>query len=77
MSSKTNSETALVRLNINLTKESAAALRKLAEEQHISVTEAVRRAIAVLNFVQEERNEGRKIQTMDPDGKDRRELVLM
>jgi len=77
MSSKTNSETALVRLNINLTKESAAALRKLADEQHISVTEAVRRAIAVLNFVQEERKEGRKIQTMDPDGKDRRELVLM
>jgi hypothetical protein len=77
MSSKTNSETALVRLNINLTKESAAALRKLAEEQHISVTEAVRRAIAVLNFVQEERKEGRKIQTMEPDGKDRRELVLM
>lgn len=77
MSSKTNSETALVRLNINLTKESAAALRKLAEEQHISVTEAVRRAIAVLSFVQEERKEGRKIQTMEPDGKDRRELVLM
>ncbi|ADX75271.1 Ribbon-helix-helix protein, copG family (plasmid) [Pseudarthrobacter phenanthrenivorans Sphe3] len=77
MSSKTNSETALVRLNINLTKESAAALKKLAEEQGISVTEAVRRAIAVLNFVQEERKEGRKIQTMEPDGKDRRELVLM
>lgn len=77
MSAKVNSDTALVRLNVNLNKETAAALKELAAKQNVSLTEAVRRAIAVLKFVEEEQGEGRKIQTMDPDGKNKRELVLM
>ncbi|WP_139007402.1 ribbon-helix-helix protein, CopG family [Arthrobacter crystallopoietes] len=76
MSAKVSSD-ALVRLNVNLNKETAAALKELAESQGISLTEAVRRSIALLKFVDEERAKGRKIQTMDPEGKNKRELVLM
>lgn len=76
MSAKISSD-ALVRLNVNLNKETAAALKELAEKQNISLTEAVRRAIALLKFVDEEQASGRKIQTMDPEGKNKRELVLM
>lgn len=70
-------DTALVRLNVNLNKETAAALKEIAEKQGISLTEAVRRAIALLKFIDEEQAEGRKIQTMEGDGKNKRELVLM
>lgn len=77
MSTKIAPDTALVRLNVNLNKETAAALKELAEKQGISLTEAVRRAIALLKFIDDEQAEGRKIQTMDSDGKNKRELVLM
>lgn len=77
MSTKATTDTALVRLNVNLNKETAAALKEIAERENISLTEAVRRAIAILKFVEEERDHGRKIQTMDRDGKDKRELILM
>lgn len=73
----TNPDTALVRLNVNLNKETAAALKDIADKQGISLTEAVRRAIALLKFIDDERTGGRKIQTMDSDGKNKRELVLM
>ncbi len=73
----TSADTALVRLNVNLNKETAAALKEIAAKENISLTEAVRRAIAILKFVEEEQDRGRKIQTMDQDGKDKRELILM
>jgi len=73
----TAADTALVRLNVNLNKETAAALKEIAAKENISLTEAVRRAIAILKFVEEEQSRGRKIQTMDRDGKDKRELILM
>ncbi|WP_026541650.1 ribbon-helix-helix protein, CopG family [Paenarthrobacter nicotinovorans] len=73
----TTADTALIRLNVNLNKETAAALKEIAAKENISLTEAVRRAIAILKFVEEEQDRGRKIQTMDQDGKDKRELILM
>jgi hypothetical protein len=77
MSTKISPDTSLVRLNVNLNKETAAALKELADKQGISLTEAVRRSIALLKFIEDEQAEGRKIQTMDSDGKNKRELVLM
>lgn len=77
MSSKTATDTALVRLNVNLNKETAAALKELAAKQQISLTEAVRRAVAVLKFIDEEKSQGRKIQTMDSQERNKREVVLM
>jgi hypothetical protein len=73
----TTAEPALVRLNVNLNKETAAALKDITDKQGISFTEAVRRAIALLKFIDDERTAGRKIQIMDSNGKNKRELVLM
>lgn len=67
----------LVRLNVNLNKETAAALKEIAERQDISMTEAIRRAVAVLKFVSDEQAKDRKIQTMNQDGSDKRQLVMM
>ncbi|MFP5315617.1 MAG: ribbon-helix-helix protein, CopG family [Actinomycetes bacterium] len=76
MSQKTT-DTGLVRLNVNLNQETAAALKELAAKENISYTEAVRRAIAVFKFIEDEQAEGRKIQTMDANDRNKRELVLM
>lgn len=65
------------RLNINMNEETAAALRELAQRKQISITEAVRRAISVYKFFEDELAEGRKIQTMQADGGEKRDVVLM
>ena len=70
-------DTGLVRLNVNLNQETADALKQLADSQGVSLTEAVRRAIAISKFVADEQSKGRKIQTMNNQGKDKKELVLM
>lgn len=67
----------LIRLNVNLNRETADALKEIASAQGISMTEAVRRAVAVLKFVTDEQRDGRKIQTMNADNSDKRELVMM
>lgn len=66
----------LVRLNVNLNQETADALKKIASESRISYTEAVRRAISVYKFVDDEIDSGHKVQTVDSKGSVR-ELVLM
>ena len=48
----------LVRLSVNLGPEVADQLKEYASRKGVSVTEAVRRAIAVLAFVDEARNRG-------------------
>ncbi len=67
----------LVRLSVNMNEETAAALKELAAERGLSYTEAVRRAISIAKFVEDELGEGRKIQTVDSQRKDVRELILM
>ncbi|MGC0371257.1 hypothetical protein RKD05_003562, partial [Microbacterium sp. SLBN-111] len=37
----------------------------------------VRRAIAIAKYLDDEVTEGRKVQTVDPDRKDVRELILI
>lgn len=67
----------LVRLNVNLNKETAAALKKYAAEHDVTLTEAIRRAIAILTYVDEQVTSGRKVLTMDQDDRNKRELVMM
>lgn len=67
----------LVRLNVNMNRETAKALKELAKKDKVSLTEAIRRAIAVYKYVSDEVKKGRVVQTMDADGKNRREIVLM
>lgn len=48
----------LVRLSVNLTPDVADALKQYASRKGISVTEAVRRAITVLTFVDNAQSRG-------------------
>ncbi|WP_258059977.1 MULTISPECIES: CopG family transcriptional regulator [unclassified Rathayibacter] len=67
----------LVRLSINMNPETAAALKEFAQAKRLSYTEAVRRAIAIAKYIEDEVREGRKIQTVDADRNEVRELILM
>lgn len=67
----------LVRLNVNITPENAEDLKKIASERGITVTEVIRRAIAIYKWVEDERSAGRTIISEDSRGKHRRELVLL
>lgn len=51
----------ITRLNVNLNAATAAALKRLAEEQGMSLTEVVRRSISVYNFITNEVSAGQKI----------------
>ncbi|WP_411699022.1 ribbon-helix-helix protein, CopG family [Conyzicola sp.] len=73
----TSVDTGIVRLNVNLNAETAAALRKIADERDISFTEAVRRAISVYDFIDSETRNGRRVQTTDSDRSNVRELIWM
>jgi uncharacterized protein (DUF2267 family) len=75
MSTKTTGK--LVRLNVNLNSETADALRQIAEERGISATEAVRRAIAVYKYIEDEVDAGHTVQTVDKTSQKVRELVLI
>lgn len=79
MPTHTRSEPAtdIVRLNVNLNGATADALKKLSDERGLSLTEVVRRAISVYNFIEDERQRGHRVQTVDPEGGAVRELVLM
>jgi hypothetical protein len=67
----------IVRLNINVSGETADDLRRLAAERGTSVTEIVRRAVAVFAYLEAERAEGRQIQTIDRQGRNVKGLVLL
>lgn len=67
----------LVRLNVNMNQETASALKELVERDKLSFTETIRRAVAIYKFVRDELHNGRVIQTMDPDGSNRREIKLV
>jgi hypothetical protein len=74
-----NPKPAIVRLSINLAPDVAAVLNNLAERKQITVTEAVRRAIAVWNFFETERVIGNRIAIIEdgPTGERIREVVLL
>lgn len=67
----------LTRLSVNMNAETAAALKQLAAHQHVSQTEIIRRAVALMKFIEDEQRQGRKIQSMDNNERNKRELVLV
>lgn len=69
----------VVRLSINLAPDVAAALKKWAGAKGLSITEGVRRAIAVWDFVESERQAGNRLAVIENDGSgDRiREVILV
>ncbi|MGO4231050.1 ribbon-helix-helix protein, CopG family [Arthrobacter sp. YAF34] len=67
----------LVRLNVNMNKETAAALKELTDKHGISFTEAVRRAIVVYQFIDHEKDQGKKVFLTDADETRKTEFVLL
>lgn len=74
---RADANTDIVRLNVNLNAATADALKRLSDDLGVSLTEVVRRAISVYNFIDDERRKGHRIQTADPEKGDVRELILM
>ena len=59
----------VVKLNININDETAAALKDLADRRQITVTEVVRRAVSVYKFIEDEVVDGQaKLKLVKPDG---------
>lgn len=69
----------VVRLSVNLAPDVAATFRDLCHAKRISITEGVRRAIAIWRFVEDEVDAGRRLAVIEEvDGKERvRELLLV
>ena len=58
----------VVKLNININDETEAALKELAARRGITVTETVRRAVAVYKFIEDEKDAGGKLQVIHEGG---------
>ncbi len=67
----------LTRLSVNMNQDTATALRQQAARHGITYTETIRRAISIAKFVDDERLDGRTIVSMDGDGKNAREWVML
>ena len=63
------------RLSININRETAEALKEIAERRGISYTEAVRRAFAIYKLIEDETLAGHRIQIVD--GQRVKEVVLL
>jgi Ribbon-helix-helix protein, copG family len=64
------------RVSVNLPREDIDLLRRIAEQRHITMTEALRRAIAMERFIEEALRNGEKLLIEDRDGKTVRQLVI-
>jgi hypothetical protein len=64
-----------VRLSVNVSREAADALKKIADDHGWSVTETVRRLIALGKFVYDEDQAGHRM--LFHDGKRLREMELL
>jgi hypothetical protein len=57
-----------VQLRVNLNSEAAGVLQRIMEQRDISATEAVRRAIAVYDLVEQEFAAGNRLQIVGQSG---------
>jgi Ribbon-helix-helix protein, copG family len=65
-----------VRLSVNLSFETAEIFRKLIERKGLSISEGIRRAIAVWNFLEDEKSRGNEIAVVEPDETVRKVVLL-
>ena len=73
----TSAEPQVTRLSVNINEETAAKLRWYKEHKGISITETVRRAIALLELVERETGKGSEVLLKSPDNKSVRQLWLV
>jgi Ribbon-helix-helix protein, copG family len=64
-----------VKVSMNLTQEDIDILRALAEKRGISMTEVVRRALALEKFVDDSTEQGEKVLIQGPDNGVRQLLI--
>jgi hypothetical protein len=69
--------TQVTRLSININQDTAEQLRWYKEHKNISITESVRRAIALLALVERETADGGEVLLKSRDGKTIRQLWLV
>ena len=65
-----------VRLSINLNSESADAFKALIERKQFTITEGIRRAITVWQFLEDEIAKGNEIAIVEPDSTVRKIVLL-
>jgi Ribbon-helix-helix protein, copG family len=65
-----------VRLSVNLSVESAETLRALIRRKGLTITEGIRRAIAVWKFVEDESSKGNQLAVIEADGSIRKVVLL-
>lgn len=64
------------RLSFNLSDELIETLRQMADRNDTTMTEVLKRAIAVQKFLDDQKSQGNTILVEDPEARTQRELVL-
>lgn len=64
------------RVSVNLTEEAIKSLEALAQKRGITMTDALRKAIATEKFLVDEVGEGSKVLIESKDGKNTRQLLI-
>lgn len=72
-----NTSPPLVRLNVNLNPETADALKAISDKRGQTFTETIRRAIALLAYMDAQTAEGKHFYQGDSDGKIVQALVIL
>jgi len=70
-------EDRLTRLSVNLSAETADSFRSLIKRKGLSITEGIRRAIAVWKFVEDETSRGNQLAVIEQDGSVRKVILLL
>jgi ParG len=65
-----------VRLSVNLNPETADVFKALTTRKGLSITDGIRRAIAVWKFLEDERARGNEIAVIEQDGTVRKVVFL-
>ena len=66
----------VARLSINLSTDTADAFKELIGRKGLTLTEGIRRAIAVLQFLEDETSKGNQIAVIERDGSVRKVVLL-
>jgi hypothetical protein len=56
------------RINLNISTKTATTLRRLSKQRGTTMTETIRRAVAVLDFLETQLEGGGELQIVEPDG---------
>jgi hypothetical protein len=65
-----------VRLSVNLNNETAQTFKALIRHRGLSITEGIRRAIAVWKFVEDETSKGNQLAVIEHDDSIRKVVLL-